>query len=42
VNTTLAKFMQLAAVVAAISYFLWDKLMGVMGDIADKVASFIS
>jgi hypothetical protein len=40
-NETLATFMKLAAVSAVIVALLWNKLMGVMATIADKVAAVI-
>ncbi|EAR66181.1 MULTISPECIES: hypothetical protein [Bacillus] len=36
-NESLATFMKLAATAVIISALLWNKLMGVMGDIADKI-----
>ncbi|MFE8703931.1 hypothetical protein ACFYKX_25495 [Cytobacillus sp. FJAT-54145] len=39
---SLVTFMKLAAVAIVISALLWGKLMGVMHDIADKIAVIMS
>lgn len=41
-NESLATFMKIAAVAVVIAALIWSKLMGVMSDIADKVAAIIS
>jgi hypothetical protein len=41
-NETLAAYMKLAMTAIVISALLWNKLMGVMGSIADKIATIIS
>jgi hypothetical protein len=41
-DETLSTFMKLAITVVVIVALLWNKLYGVMGDIADKVAAIIS
>lgn len=41
-NESLGTFMKIAATAVVIAALLWNKLMGLMGGIADKVATIIS